>query len=159
MFFHHILDRFSFFEIHYQFKNAKLGEGEHCVVRKGAHKTTNRQYAIKIILRYKLCQRLEEDAQEEISILKELNHEHIIHLYEVFKDPKHYYLVTELLQGGDLFDGIFSKANNYNEKEARNVCKILLTAVAYIHSKGIAHRDLKPENLLMMVRKSRFTLL
>lgn len=131
-------------------KCVKLGEGAFSVVKKGTNKTTNRQYAIKIIIRSKLTKEDEEALLDEISILKELNHPHIIRLYEEYKEPQHYYLVTELLQGGELFDRIVSKAY-YNEKEARNVCKILFTAMSYCHSKHIAHRDLKPENLLLMV--------
>merc|ERR1740136_631691 len=45
------------------------------------------------------------------------------------------------MKGGELFDRIVAKTY-YNEKEARDVCKILFEA--------IAHRDLKPENLLLM---------
>ncbi|KAL3766516.1 hypothetical protein ACHAWU_000311 [Discostella pseudostelligera] len=52
------------------------------------------------------------------------------------------------MTGGELFDRIVSKSY-YNEKEARDVCKILFEAVGYCHSKCVAHRDLKPENLLL----------
>ena len=52
--------------------------------------------------------------------------------------------------GGELFDRIVAKSY-YNEKEARDVCKILFEALKYCHSKNVAHRDLKPENLLLMV--------
>lgn len=38
----------------------------------------------------------------------------------------------------------------YNEKESRDLCRILLGAVNYFHERGIVHRDLKPENLLMV---------
>ncbi len=90
---------------------------------------------------------------DEISILRELEHDHIVRLYEVYKEQKYYYLVTELLEGGELFDRIVSK-ESYNEKEARNVCKTLFDALAYCHQKNIAHRDLKPENLLLVVRNT-----
>lgn len=52
------------------------------------------------------------------------------------------------MRGGELFDRIVSKSF-YNEKEARDVCKILFEAIGYCHSKSVAHRDLKPENLLL----------
>jgi calcium/calmodulin-dependent protein kinase I len=94
---------------------------------------------------------------DEMSILREFEHDHIVRLYEVYKEQKYYYLVTELLEGGELFDRIVSK-ETYNEKEARNVCKTLFDALAYCHSKRIAHRDLKPENLLLMVRNTSFIL-
>jgi len=47
-----------------------------------------------------------------------------------------------------LFDRIVSKSF-YNEKEARDVCKILFEAIGYCHKHQVAHRDLKPENLLL----------
>lgn len=34
-------------------------------------------------------------------------------------------------------------------KEAQSYMKQLMTAVGYLHSKGIAHRDIKPENILL----------
>jgi len=87
--------------------------------------------------------------KDEIGILKELNHGHIIRLYDTFEDMSEYYLVTEMMTGGELFDRIVAKSY-YSEKEARDVCKILFSALAYCHSKKVAHRDLKPENLLLV---------
>jgi serine/threonine protein kinase len=55
----------------------------------------------------------------------------------------------EQMRGGELFDRIVAKAY-YNEKEARDTCKILLQAVGYMHQNHVAHRDLKPENLLLL---------
>jgi len=56
--------------------------------------------------------------------------------------------VTELVEGGELFDRIVSKTS-YNEREARDLIKLLLDTLAYMHQKGVVHRDLKPENLLL----------
>ena len=80
-----------------------------------------------------------------------MKHNHIINLYDVFDEPSYYYLVTELMLGGELFDRIVTKTF-YTEKEARDVCRILFDALGYCHSHAIAHRDLKPENLLLMSR-------
>jgi serine/threonine protein kinase len=80
-----------------------------------------------------------------------MHHDHIINLYDVFDEDSYYYLVTELMLGGELFDRIVTKTF-YNEKEARDVCKILFEALDYCHSKNVAHRDLKPENLLLVSR-------
>jgi len=67
---------------------------------------------------------------------------------DVFDEKNHYYLITEKLPGGELFDRVVQKSY-YNEKEARDVCKILFEALGYVHSQHVAHRDLKPENLLL----------
>ncbi len=83
-------------------------------------------------------------------MLTELKHKHIIRLYDVFDEAQFYYLVTEKMMGGELFDRIVQKSY-YNEKEARDVCKILFEAMRFCHRHKIAHRDLKPENLLLTV--------
>jgi calcium/calmodulin-dependent protein kinase I len=82
-----------------------------------------------------------------------MRHDNIIRLYDVFNEKEYYYLVTEKMMGGELFDRIVQKSY-YNEKEARDTCVILFQAMQYCHSKKVAHRDLKPENLLLTVRWS-----
>jgi len=49
--------------------------------------------------------------------------------------------------GGELFDRIVEKGS-YSEKDAADLIKQVLSAVAYMHEEGVVHRDLKPENLL-----------
>lgn len=69
-------------------------------------------------------------------------------LYETFDEGSDFYIVTELVEGGELFDRIVSKAH-YTEKEARDLIKSLLETLNYMHTTGVVHRDLKPENLLL----------
>ena len=69
-------------------------------------------------------------------------------LYETFDEGTDFYIVTELVEGGELFDRIVSKAH-YTEKEARDLIKSLLETLNYMHTVGVVHRDLKPENLLL----------
>jgi serine/threonine protein kinase len=58
------------------------------------------------------------------------------------------YIVTELVAGGELFDRIVAKTH-YTEKEARDLVKMFLETMMYMHEAGVVHRDLKPENLLL----------
>lgn len=53
-----------------------------------------------------------------------------------------------MVEGGELFDRIVSKSH-YTEKEARDLIKMVLETLSYMHAAGIVHRDLKPENLLL----------
>lgn len=72
----------------------------------------------------------------------------IFRLFEVFEEGAEFFIVTELVQGGELFDRIVSKSH-YTEKEARDLVKLFLETMAYMHESDVVHRDLKPENLLL----------
>jgi calcium/calmodulin-dependent protein kinase I len=80
--------------------------------------------------------------KDEIDVLTEIQHPNVIRLYDVFEEKDYYYLVTEKMMGGELFDRIVQKSY-YNEKEARDTCAILFEAMQYCHQKQVAHRDLK----------------
>lgn len=49
---------------------------------------------------------------------EKISHENIVKLYDFFEEKHFYYLVMEILNGGELFDRIVLK-QFYNEKEAR----------------------------------------
>jgi calcium-dependent protein kinase len=87
-----------------------------------------------------------------MNILKNLDHPHIVKLYELYEDQKNYYLVTEYCTGGELFDRI-KKLNYFTEKKAADTMKQILGAVVYCHIHNIVHRDLKPENILFVSDK------
>lgn len=126
----------------------QLGEGAFSVVKEGQNRTTHKSFAIKIVTKAKLSKEDEIALKDEIDVLQDMEHKHIIRLYDVFEEPQHYFLVTEKMMGGELFDRIVQKSY-YNEKEARDTCAILFSAIHYCHKKRVAHRDLKPENLLL----------
>jgi calcium-dependent protein kinase len=53
----------------------------------------------------------------------------------------------ELCEGGDLFT--FIRSNRiFSESSAATLLKQIMSAVYYMHKKGVCHRDLKPENML-----------
>lgn len=125
-----------------------LGVGAYSVVKECTHRKTKVVYAAKDVLKSKLSVDDDVALKDEIEILQTLQHDNIIHLKDHFEERNHYYLVTELMSGGELFDRIVAKTF-YNEKEARDLCKTVFEAIAFCHRHNIAHRDLKPENLLL----------
>jgi calcium/calmodulin-dependent protein kinase I len=118
-------------------------------VREGVHKHSKEKFAIKCIKRSELTEEDDEAIMTEVAILQQMHHPNIMTLREFFVEPEYYYLVTEFVSGGELFDRIVEKTF-YTEKEARDLVKILLSAIKYCHEKDVVHRDLKPENLLLM---------
>ncbi|RLN66317.1 hypothetical protein BBJ29_002593 [Phytophthora kernoviae] len=126
-----------------------IGSGSYSVVRESVHKKTKQKFAIKCIKRSELSDEDDEAIKFEVSILQQMKHRHIMTLEEFFVEPEYYYLVTEFVSGGELFDRIVEKTF-YTEKEARDLVKILIDAIKYCHDQNVVHRDLKPENLLLM---------
>jgi Protein kinase domain len=132
----------------------ELGSGAYAVVKVGDHKVTKKSYAIKIVEIESMEEADLEALHIEITVMSRLNHPNIVRLYETYRDDEYYYMVTEKMLGGELLDRVVQKTF-YNEKEARDTCKILFEAMNYCHSHRIAHRDLKPENLLLRVRRKQ----
>ncbi|XP_060602146.1 calcium/calmodulin-dependent protein kinase type 1-like [Ruditapes philippinarum] len=124
-----------------------LGTGAFSEVLLAEDKTDPGKFvAVKCIDRMGIVGK-EESLNNEIEVLRRLNHPNIVRLTDVFEDKNYVYLVMELVTGGELFDRIVEKGS-YTERDASLLIKQVLEAVDYMHDKGIVHRDLKPENLL-----------
>lgn len=83
-----------------------IGRGAYGEVRKCLSKETNALRAVKIINKKFLEENERQKLLSEISILKKLDHPNILKLYEFFQDSKRFFLVTELCNGGELFERI-----------------------------------------------------
>jgi calcium-dependent protein kinase len=124
----------------------ECGSGAFATVRKVKSKATEQIRALKIIRKTK-----NQDSARmylEVEILKKLTHPNIMQIFEFYEDKKNFYIITEICEGGELFDQIVKKGS-FTEDEAAMVIKQILSAVNYIHSNNIVHRDLKPENILL----------
>ena len=85
----------------------------------------------------------------EIDIMRALDHENVIKLYEVYETEKSIYLVLELIQGRSLQELLKKGSFKENEPRITNVLSSILEALAYLATKGVMHRDLKPDNILV----------
>jgi calcium-dependent protein kinase len=88
---------------------------------------------------------------DEVSILRELDHPNIVKVLEFYQNDKYFFIVTEYLEGGELFDRIMDNSV-LNEESACTIMEQVLSAVAYLHKHNIIHRDLKPENIIFETR-------
>mmetsp|Transcript_3851 Transcript_3851/g.5223 ORF Transcript_3851/g.5223 Transcript_3851/m.5223 type:complete len:265 (-) Transcript_3851:359-1153(-) len=78
---------------------------------------------------------------------------HVVQLFDFYDTPRQYFLVCEMMQGGELFDRIVEKTY-YSVNDAKECGRTLLNAVKFLHDRKVCHRDLKPENLLLKNFKS-----
>eukprot|EP01127_Copromyxa_protea_P011399 TRINITY_DN2864_c1_g1_i3.p1 TRINITY_DN2864_c1_g1~~TRINITY_DN2864_c1_g1_i3.p1 ORF type:complete len:390 (-),score=77.34 TRINITY_DN2864_c1_g1_i3:112-1281(-) len=131
----------------YEFQG-ELGNGAFSVVKMAKHKETGDVVAIKVLEKYEDDPRQAAKFDQEIEIMRQLDHPNIIKFHELDEDNGHYYVVMEVVNGGELFDQIVAK-KYYTEEEAAPIVAQILCALSYLHDVlGIVHRDLKPENLL-----------
>lgn len=141
---------------HYDVKEL-IGEGAYGCVRRVVHKSTGVDRAMKTIM--KSFVRLSEvkNMLLEVDILRKLDHPNIIKITEVIQDQRCYHIVTELCNGGELFDKIVEQ-EKFKEKQAARFMYQILSAVSYCHTHNVLHRDLKPENLLLVDNSKSATL-
>ncbi|XP_033340115.1 serine/threonine-protein kinase grp [Megalopta genalis] len=124
-----------------------LGEGAYGEVKLLLNKTTGEAVAMKMIDLGKHSD-ARQTVRKESAIHRSLSNPNIIQYFGKRSEPNMEYIFLEYASGGELFDRIDPDIG-MPAWEAQKYFRQLISAVEYLHSKGIAHRDLKPENLLL----------
>ena len=124
-----------------------IAVGAYGKVYKIQNKKTLKYRAMKVISKSQLKKNYTEELIEnEIEVLKNINHPNIIKLYEVYHDDTNYYLINEYCSEGELCKFLI-EFKKFPEVIVRKLMFQIFYAVGYLHSNGIIHGDLKLENL------------
>ncbi|XP_029633569.1 serine/threonine-protein kinase TBK1 isoform X1 [Octopus sinensis] len=130
-----------------------LGRGATASVYKGISKVDSQCYALKVFNSNSSF--MKKSIQNEISILRKLNHENIVRIFavesEFFSDRA--VIVMELLEHGTLLNQLQKPKNKFgfSERKLLGLLKDINSGLKILRQFKIVHRDIKPSNILRTI--------
>ncbi|MGB5057617.1 MAG: protein kinase [Candidatus Promineifilaceae bacterium] len=126
----------------------QIGTGGFGVVYCAYQPALNRDVAVKVILpqfanQPDFIRRFESEAR----LIAQLEHLHIVPLYDYWREPDSAYLVMRWLRGGSLSQSL--QNGPWPLPQAAALLDQIAGALAVAHRRGIVHRDVKPANILL----------
>ncbi|XP_029610489.1 cyclin-dependent kinase-like 2 isoform X3 [Salmo trutta] len=125
-----------------------VGEGSYGMVMKCRHKENGRIVAVKKFLESEDDKTVKKIALREIKMLKQLRHENLVNLLEVWKKRRRWYLVFEFVER-TVLDDLEQSPTGLDYSRLRRYIYQILRAISFCHQHNIIHRDIKPENILV----------
>lgn len=126
----------------------KIGQGGMGIVFKGLHVKLEQEVAIKV-----LAPELSQDPSmrerfiNEAKIQAKISHPNVVNVFNYVEEGSNLFLVMEYIPGETL-DGMLKRSGCC--PNAVNVCISVLSALEFMHSRGIVHRDIKPGNIMFL---------
>ena len=126
----------------------EIGRGGMGVVYRARQKSLDREVALKLILHGSQASPADQARfQAEVAAVAQLEHPHIVPIYEVGSDQGWQYFGMKLIEGQTLSQRV--AAGPLPERDAAQLVMQIARAIQYAHERGVVHRDLKPANILL----------
>jgi hypothetical protein len=128
----------------------RIGVGGFGAVYLAERETDKHPVAIKVMLaRVAVDDDARRKFSQEIELLKNLQHPHIVTILDSGSAGSAFYFVMEHCSGGSVADYMAANGGKLAPVVAMPIMLQALEGLAFAHSKGVVHRDLKPSNILL----------
>jgi predicted Ser/Thr protein kinase len=125
-----------------------LGQGGMGAVYKARQRRLDRLVALKILPpEVAVGPGFAERFTREARALAQLNHPHVVTVYDFGEAGGMYYFLMEFVDGVNLRQMI--DRGKLDPREALAIVPQVCEALQYAHEEGVVHRDIKPENILL----------
>ncbi len=137
----------------------RLGAGAVATVFEAVHPSLGRTVALKmlshgLVFHPKFAQQFNQEAQ----LVAQLNHDHIVKVFDTEQAYGTHFIVMEKLSGLTL-DDLIRASTRLAWGAVRRILREICSALAYSHGKGLLHRDIKPSNVFLTEEDRRVKLL
>ncbi|KAG7665390.1 STE11 [[Candida] subhashii] len=139
-------------------KGARIGSGSFGTVYLGMNPYTGELMAVKQIPLPKekdgedhQVEKIMIEQQQEMTLLKELNHENIVRYYGSTTDESFLNIFLEYVPGGSV-QSMLNSYGPFEEPLIRNFVRQVAIGLNYLHGEDIIHRDIKGANILIDIK-------
>ncbi|XP_015119174.1 calcium/calmodulin-dependent protein kinase type II subunit gamma [Diachasma alloeum] len=138
------------FKDHYDLQT-ELGRGKFGTVYQCKEKQSGLRLAAKIVNTTKKEDR--RDVEREVEIMRRLQHPRLIQLYDAIDNDKKFYVILELIEGGELFERVIDDDFYLTERSCAVFMRQICEGIEFVHAQNVLHLDMKPENILCLTKE------
>jgi len=128
--------------------NTCLGEGAYAQVFPAKTDKGEKVALKRIAKKYTNSSSFHIETNALLRIYDNGGHPNISGLRDMYEDDDDFYLVMDLVSGGEMFDHLINYGA-YSEADASRLIHEIASALTFLHGVGVVHADLKPENMLL----------
>ncbi len=133
----------------------RLGSGGAATVYLARDSQSGQMVVLKLMHNHLIDEHFMARFEREIDLLRKLNNEYIIKLYDYALNEHHSeldeklsYIIAEFVEGHTLAD-LIDMRGAFDEHDSLSIIRQVAIGLADIHSRGIVHRDVKSQNIMV----------